>query len=84
LLRSDPFAGEAAVSPQAPSAAASSSAGKIFTGIYERQDVAMITIYGTNGCSITNRARAWLERQNIAYRFSDHGFAEIGRPLLEQ
>jgi len=44
----------------------------------------MITIYGTNGCSITNRARAWLERQNIAYRFSDHGFAEIGRPLLEQ
>lgn len=44
----------------------------------------MITIYGVKNCRITKRARAWLDAQNIAYRFSDHGFAEIGRPLLEQ
>lgn len=44
----------------------------------------MITIYGLKRCGITRRARAWLEARNIAHRFSDHGLAEIGRPLLEQ
>jgi arsenate reductase len=44
----------------------------------------MITIYGSKRCGITKRARAWLDRRNIAYQFSDHGSADIGRCLLEQ
>lgn len=44
----------------------------------------MITIYGSKRCSITKRARTWLDGQNIACRFCDHGSAEIGRPLLER
>jgi arsenate reductase len=44
----------------------------------------MITIYGSEKCSITKRARAWLEGQNIAYQFSDRGTAGIGPPLLER
>ena len=44
----------------------------------------MITIYGSKKCSVTQRARAWLDGQKIAYQFSDRGSAEVERPLLEQ
>ena len=42
-----------------------------------------ITIYGIKNCDTMKKARAWLEKQGIAYAFHDYKAAGIERGRLE-
>jgi arsenate reductase len=42
-----------------------------------------ITIYGIKNCDTMKKARAWLDRQGIAYAFHDYKTAGVERDRLE-
>jgi arsenate reductase len=42
-----------------------------------------VTIYGIKNCDTMKKARAWLERQGVAYAFHDYKAAGIERARLE-
>jgi arsenate reductase len=43
-----------------------------------------ITLYGIRNCDTVKKARAWLDRQGVAYAFHDYKVAGIERTQLEQ
>ena len=43
-----------------------------------------ITLYGIRNCDTVKKARAWLDKQGVAYAFHDYKLAGIERPRLEQ
>ena len=43
-----------------------------------------ITIYGIKNCDTMKKARAWLDKQGVAYGFHDYKTAGIDRDRLEQ
>ena len=43
-----------------------------------------ITVYGIKNCDTMKKARAWLEKQGVAYAFHDYKTAGIERARLEQ
>ena len=43
-----------------------------------------ITIYGIKNCDTMKKARAWLDKQGVAYDFHDYKTAGIGRERLER
>jgi arsenate reductase len=42
-----------------------------------------VTIYGIKNCDTMKRARAWLDKQGIAYAFHDYKSAGVDRGVLE-
>ena len=42
-----------------------------------------ITIYGIKNCDTMKKARAWLDKQGVAYDFHDYKTAGIARDTLE-
>ena len=42
-----------------------------------------ITIYGIKNCDTMKKARAWLDRRGVVYRFHDYKAAGIDRARLE-
>ena len=42
-----------------------------------------ITIYGIKNCDTMKKARAWLDRRGVAYRFHDYKTAGVERAKLE-
>jgi len=43
-----------------------------------------ITIYGIKNCDTMKKARAWLDKQGVAYEFHDYKNAGIERERLER
>jgi arsenate reductase len=43
-----------------------------------------ITIYGIKNCDTMKKARAWLNKRNVAYDFHDYKIAGIERERLER
>jgi arsenate reductase len=43
-----------------------------------------ITIYGIKNCDTMKKARAWLDRNGVAYAFHDYKTADIERERLER
>ena len=43
-----------------------------------------VTIYGIKNCDTMKKARAWLEKQGVAYAFHDYKSAGIERGRLER
>ena len=43
-----------------------------------------ITIYGIKNCDTMKKARAWLEKHDVAYEFHDYKSAGIDRDQLER
>lgn len=43
----------------------------------------MVTIYGIKNCDTMKKARAWLDKAGVAYKFHDYKTAGIERSLLE-
>lgn len=43
-----------------------------------------VTLYGIRNCDTVKKARAWLDRHDIAYAFHDYKTAGIEPALLEQ
>jgi arsenate reductase len=43
-----------------------------------------VTIYGIKNCDTMKKARAWLERHDVAYAFHDYKTAGLERKRLEQ
>lgn len=43
-----------------------------------------ITIYGIKNCDTMKKARAWLEKQGVAYAFHDYKSAGIDKERLEK
>jgi arsenate reductase len=43
-----------------------------------------VTIYGIKNCDTMKKARAWLDKQGVAYDFHDYKTAGIERALLER
>lgn len=43
-----------------------------------------VTIYGIKNCDNMKKARAWLDKQGVAYAFHDYKTAGIDRALLER
>ena len=44
----------------------------------------MVTIYGIKNCDTMKKARAWLEKNGVEYKFHDYKTAGIERALLEK
>src|SRR6185312_3773191 len=44
----------------------------------------MVTIYGIKNCDTMKKARAWLEKNGVEYKFHDYNTAGIERALLEK
>lgn len=44
----------------------------------------MVTIYGIRNCDTMKKARAWLDKSGIEYKFHDYKSAGIERVLLER
>jgi arsenate reductase len=42
-----------------------------------------VTIYGIKNCDTMKKARAWLDKQGVAYAFHDYKVSGIGRNKLE-
>lgn len=42
-----------------------------------------VTIYGIKNCDTMKKARAWLDKQGVAYSFHDYKAAGIARGVLE-
>lgn len=43
-----------------------------------------VTIYGIRNCDTMKKARAWLDHENVAYRFHDYKKAGIDRDRLAE
>src|SRR4051812_9214711 len=51
----------------------------------ERRDMAKaVTIYGIKNCDTMKKARAWLDRNGVAYAFRDYKTAGLERARLER
>ena len=44
----------------------------------------MVTIYGIKNCDTMKKARAWLEKNGVEYKFHDYKTAGLERQLLEK
>lgn len=44
----------------------------------------MVTIYGIRNCDTMKKARAWLDKSGVEYKFHDYKSAGIERDLLER
>jgi Spx/MgsR family transcriptional regulator len=44
----------------------------------------MITIYGIKNCDTMKKARAWLDKAGVEYKFHDYKTAGVDRVLLEK
>ena len=44
----------------------------------------MVTIYGIKNCDTMKKARAWLEKNGVEYKFHDYKTTGIERQLLEK
>ncbi len=44
----------------------------------------MVTIYGIKNCDTMKKARLWLEKNGVEYKFHDYKTAGIERGLLEK
>jgi Spx/MgsR family transcriptional regulator len=44
----------------------------------------MVTIYGIKNCDTMKKARAWLDKSGVEYRFHDYKSAGVERDLLER
>jgi arsenate reductase len=44
----------------------------------------MVTIYGIKNCDMMKKARAWLDKSGIEYKFHDYRAAGVERALLER
>ena len=44
----------------------------------------MVTIYGIKNCDTMKKARAWLDKSGVEYKFHDYKSAGIERDLLER
>jgi arsenate reductase (glutaredoxin) len=42
-----------------------------------------VTIYGIKNCDTMKKARAWLDKQGVAYQFHDYKAAGVERGVLE-
>ena len=44
----------------------------------------MVTIYGIKNCDTMKKARAWLDKNGVEYKFHDYKTAGLERQLLEK
>lgn len=51
---------------------------------WEAERAVAITIYGIKSCDTMKKARAWLDKQGIEYKFHDYKSAGIERERLER